>query len=104
MKEYKGKMYSRSAKQLGCRPTKADSRSAANQWWISKQAEIDSTLNARKHSAKVIRRYEEAMENHRVFAKWHRKYGEIEEAQKSETFIEWMQQALKSEKDRKSVV
>ncbi len=37
----RGKMYSVSCRQLGTPPTKEASTSAANAWWLRKQAEID---------------------------------------------------------------
>jgi integrase len=41
LKKYRGKMYSVSCRQLGTPPTKEASASAANAWWLQKQAEID---------------------------------------------------------------
>jgi integrase len=41
LKKHQGKMYSVSCRQLGTPPTKEASASAANAWWLQKQAEID---------------------------------------------------------------
>jgi len=61
LKWYKGKMYSRSTRQLGTDPTKEASRKAANEWWREKQAEIDVALGAAsKHPAHILREYESA--------------------------------------------
>src|SRR5581483_8807540 len=40
-KNYLGKSYSVSCRQLGCQPTKEASWKKANDWWEQKQAEID---------------------------------------------------------------
>lgn len=39
-KNYQGKMYAVSPRQLGCEPNKGDSRPAANEWWEKKLLEI----------------------------------------------------------------
>lgn len=97
-KRYRGKLYFRSARQLDCEPTKEASRVAANEWWERKQAEIDAQLGkAKKHPPKVVQHYECAVRNHELYAKWHRKYGRIEDAQKSEAMIEWLDEALKQD-------
>src|SRR5262249_2662701 len=41
LKKYKGRMYAVSCRQLEAPPTKEASGSAANAWWLRKQAEID---------------------------------------------------------------
>ena len=95
LKNYKGKMHAVSPRQLGVEPTKEASRLAANDWWTKKQTEIDATTNTRKHSADLLEHYNFALKNHRIYAKWHRKYGSLEKARKSETVIEWLQEVLK---------
>ncbi len=95
LKEYRGKTYSRSAKQLGTAPTKEASRKAANDWWDKKQQEIDLALGAaKKHPAHITDHYETAIENWRLFAKWHRRYGELAKTEHAETFIEFLETAL----------
>jgi len=42
IKKHKGKMYAVSCKQLGRPDTKEDSLAAANEWWESKEKEIDA--------------------------------------------------------------
>src|SRR5262249_48767942 len=42
MKEYQGKKYAVSCRQLGVPETKDGSYQAANQWWQQKKAEIDA--------------------------------------------------------------
>jgi len=42
MKEYRGKKYAVSCRQLGVPETKESSYQAANQWWQQKKAEIDA--------------------------------------------------------------
>jgi len=49
-KWYRGKTYSVSCKQLGCPASKEGSRAAANQWWESKQAEIDAAAQPEKEA------------------------------------------------------
>jgi integrase len=41
LKEYKGKKYAISCRQLGTPPTKEGSYQQANEWWRAKQAEVD---------------------------------------------------------------
>jgi len=41
LKQYKGKTYAISCRQLGVGETKEDSAAAANAWWRAKQAELD---------------------------------------------------------------
>jgi integrase len=43
MKEYKGKKYSVSCRQLNCMENKEASYQAANQWWTNKKLELDTT-------------------------------------------------------------
>jgi len=43
IKNYRGKIYTVSARQLKAYPTKDDSREAANQWWETKQAGLTLT-------------------------------------------------------------
>ena len=95
-KKYLGKIYSVSPKQLGAESTKEASKAKANEWWEKKQTEIDTALGeAKKHPAPLIRQYSFAKENHRLFAKWHRKYGDPKVAEKSEAVMEWLNEALK---------
>ena len=97
-KKYRGKMYAVSPRTLGCEPTKEASRQAANEWWEKKLAEIDEALGkAKRHPANLVQHYEEAIENHRLFAKWHRKYGNLQEAERSEEMMEWLKEALASD-------
>ena len=91
-------MYAVSPRTLGCEPTKEASRQAANEWWAKKLAEIDEALGkAKRHPANLVQHYEEAIENHRLFAKWHRKYGNLQEAERSEEMMEWLKEALASD-------
>jgi integrase len=95
LKEYRGKTYSVSCKQLGCPSTKETSRRAANDWWTTKQDEIDKELGqAKRHPANIVAHYQRAIENYRLFSKWHRKYGDPIKAEKAETVIEWLHDAL----------
>jgi hypothetical protein len=97
-KKYKGKVWFVSPRQLGTEPTKEASRQAANDWWEKKQAEVDESLGvAKKHPAPIIAEYRYALENHRRYAKWQRKYGSSEDAEKSEGCMEWLQAALKTD-------
>ena len=97
-KKYRGKMYAVSPRTLECDPTKEGSRQAANEWWTRKQAEIDEALGkAKRHPANLVQCYQEAIENHRLFAKWHRKYGHQQVAEHSEKMMEWLKEALASE-------
>jgi integrase len=91
-------MYSVSPRQLDSEPTKEASRLAANDWWAKKQSEIDEKLGkAKKHPAQLLVQYEDAIEIHRLYAKWQRKYGNPSEAESSETMIEWLREALKTD-------
>jgi integrase len=97
-KGYRARRFAVSPKQLKCPATKEASRTAANDWWTAKQKEIDEALGkAKQHPAHIVKRYELAIRNHRVYAWWHRREGKIEEATKSEAAIEWLQEALQSD-------
>ena len=97
-KKYLGRMDSVSPKQLKPPATKEQSRTAANDWWDAKQKEVDTALGkAKQRPAYVVKLYEQAMKHHRVYTWWHRKYGDIEEATKSEAAVEWLQEALQSD-------
>src|SRR4051812_22412596 len=47
-KQYRGKSYSVSCRQLGSPPTKEASWQAANGWWEKKQSEIDGQNEAER--------------------------------------------------------
>jgi integrase len=95
LKEYRNKMYSVSPKQLGTERTKEASLRAANDWWIKRQKEIDDDLGqAKKHPTHIVQHYEDAIENHRLYAQWNRKFGSLELATKSETTIDFLREAL----------
>src|SRR5690242_19766500 len=47
MKEYRGKKYSISCRQLNVPETKADSYQAANDWWAAKEAELSAVSQPR---------------------------------------------------------
>ncbi len=97
-KKYRGKRYAVSPRQLKTAPTKEASRQAANDWWDRKQREIDEALGVvKQHPVEVTRVYETAMENHRLYARWQRKYGDCCLAEKSEAVMEWLDNALKSD-------
>ena len=96
IKEYRGKHYSVSCKQLKTAKTKEASRQAANEWWLKKQEEIDGALGeAAKHPAHIITHYKDAIENWRLWGKWHRKYGDITQAEKADNTMEFLEEALK---------
>ena len=95
LKEYRGKSYSVSCKQLGSLPTKEASRKAANDWWDKKQIEVDTALGqAKKHPAHLVDHYEKAIEAHRLFAKWHRRYGDPAKAEKAEVMLDYLKEQL----------
>jgi integrase len=98
-KRYRGKLYFVSPRQLKCEATKEASRQAANEWWDAKQQKVDTELGeAKRHPANVIQHYQEALENHRLYAKWQRKYeNSPTAAEKSETMMEWLQDSLASD-------
>lgn len=97
-KGYMGSRYAVSPRQLKTAPTKEASRQAANDWWVQKQKEIDEALGmAKQHPANVVSHYRSAEGNHRMYAKWQRKYGDVELAEKSEAMIEWLHESLKTD-------
>ena len=107
-KRYRGKLYAVSPRQLGVPATKEASRAEANEWWTKKQKEVDAAIGKARHPAHIAKAYEEAIEKHRLFAQWNRKYGmaslaEAErhnaeiDAQKAEAQIEWLNEALQSD-------
>lgn len=108
-KRYRGRLYAVSPRQLGTEPTKEASRVKANEWWTKKQNEVDTALGkARQHPPHVVEAYQNAIENHRLFAKWNRKYGmtsraEAErhnaqiDAEEAEARVEWLTEALQSD-------
>ena len=98
VKKYRGRFYYVSARELGCEGTKEGSRVFANAWWEAKRKEVDEQLGqARKHPAPLVEHYQAAMENWRLFAKWHRRYGEPQRAEQAETFMEFLGEALKTD-------
>jgi integrase len=83
---------------LRCPPTKDLSRQAANDWWSQKQAEIDKDLGeGKRHPVHVVEAYRDAIENHRLYGKWHRKYGNQDEAERADKMADWLQAALASD-------
>ena len=95
-KRYRGKLHWISPRTLGCEPTREASRTAANKWWEAKQTEIDRTLGeARKLPSHVVEHYEEALERHRKFAAWQRRFGTPADALPSEHRMEILQGWLK---------
>ena len=97
-KKYKGKVWFVSPRQLDTDSTKEASRQAANDWWEKKQAEIDAALGVtKKHPVHILQQYHYAVENHRVYAKWERRYGSADLAEKSVAVMEWLQEALKTD-------
>ncbi|MHB0960047.1 MAG: hypothetical protein ACYC0X_20070 [Pirellulaceae bacterium] len=96
-KNYRGTSHWVSPRQLGCDRTREASRSAANRWWEAKQAEIDAEISkAPPHPPKILDHYAAAIENHRKYAAWQRRYGSVEEAAKSEQTIALLNEKLKS--------
>ena len=101
-KGYRGRRYAVSPRQLKTASTKEASRAAANEWWERKQKQIDEALGvAKQHPARLVKDYEWAIKRHKVYAWWHRKYGEGEEdlakATRSESAVERLQAALKTD-------
>ena len=95
LKEYRGRSYSVSCRQLHCPPTKEASRRSANDWWLTKQGEINTALGeAKRHPAHIVEHYQAAIENHRLFSKWHRRYGDPAKAEQGEALIEFLNAAL----------
>ena len=83
-KRYNGKLFWVGPRTLGVEANREASRQAANDWWEKKQNEIDEKLGiAKKHPAHILNHYQTAIDNHRVFAKWQRKYGKPALAEKS---------------------
>jgi integrase len=96
-KNYRGTSYWVSPRQLGCDRTRDASRSAANRWWEAKQAEIDAEISkAPPHPPQILDDYARAIENHRRYAAWNRRFGSVEEAAKSEKTIEILNEKLAS--------
>ena len=94
-KGYKGKRFAVSPKQLGTDATKEASRSRANDWWTQKQKEIDDALGvAKKHPVYLIDHYERAIEQWRLFAKWHHRYGEADKADQADTMVDFLKERL----------
>ncbi len=99
IKMYRGKTYAVSCRQLGTEATKEASRIPANEWWEKKRAKIDEELGlARKHPVALVNQYQYAIENHRLYAKWLRKYGNAPDGvAKSEAMIDFLTEALKGD-------
>ncbi len=97
-KGYRGRRYAVSPRQLKTAPNKEASRQAANQWWEQKQKEIDEQLGkAKEHPPALVRCYDLAIRNHRVFAWWQRREGNLELAAKSDQAVEFLQESLLSD-------
>ncbi|MDY0167227.1 MAG: hypothetical protein RBS80_11835, partial [Thermoguttaceae bacterium] len=96
-KQYRGKHYTVSPRQLGTPATRAASRVAANEWWEQTKDEIDSLPPEVRHPQELIEHYDYSRENHRLFAKWQRTHGQLHLAEKSESHLEWLDSALQSE-------
>jgi hypothetical protein len=96
-RQYRQKTYYVSPRQLGCKPNRDASRTAANQWWEAKQREIDEEIAGQPQQPQhVAEHYAQAIENHRRYAVWNRRFGRVEEAAKSEKAIELIRHKLKS--------
>lgn len=96
-KNYRGKPYWVSPRQLGCGPSRSASRAAANRWWETKIAEIDAEISkAPPHPPRILSHYATSMENHRKYAAWNRRFGDVEEAVKSEQTITILKEELAS--------
>ena len=74
IKQYRGKTYSISPKQLHITPTKEGSIQAANEWWRRKQAELDTTPAPPPDSYYQKRQ--------REMAQWFREHGQEEDARR----------------------
>ena len=72
-KRYKGKLHFVSPKQLGTEPTTDASRTAANEWWDKKRAEIDRRV--KQHPAHILSHYQQSIENWRLYGKGNQRYG-----------------------------
>jgi integrase len=95
-KQYRQKTYYVSPRQLGCEPKREASRSAANHWWEARRKQIDEEIAGQpQHPQHVTEHYNRAIENHRRYAAWNRRFGRVEEAIKSEKAIELIRQQLK---------
>ncbi len=97
-KGYRGRRYAVSPRQLKTATNKEASRQAANQWWERKRKQIDEQLGkAKEHPAGLVKRYDLAIRNHRVYAWWNRREGNLAEAAKSDQAVEFLQEALKQD-------
>ena len=97
-KRYRGRLYFVSPRQLKCQPNKDASRTAANEWWERKQREIDEQLGqAKQHPVKIVKTYNRAIENNRLFAKWQHRYGTVELANKADAAMDLLTEGLKSD-------
>lgn len=67
MKNYRGKRYAVSCRQLGCAATKEASRDAANAWWEATKFDLDSATPAPKPNQ---REYQEYISIYRRQAQW----------------------------------
>ncbi len=90
MKWYKGKMYAINPKKLGCKPTKEDSRSAANSWWQKKQSELDAEPQEKPNSAP----YHVAIEGYQKILRWCEANGDNEGAKAASQKIEDLHERL----------
>lgn len=98
LKKYQGKMYSVSPRQLKCEPTKDASRQAANQWWEAKQKQVDAEqADGKRHPAHVREAYRYAIHQHEQYAKWQRRFGAVEDAERADKMIDWLPEALASD-------
>jgi integrase len=96
-KWYRGTTYSVSPRKLKTEATRDASRAAANEWWINRQKQIDAELGeAAKHPTHIVQAYQKAEENHRLYAKWQRRYGTPKSAEPSELMVEFLTAALAS--------
>jgi len=84
--------------QLNCESTKASpadkrlnlgGRRSRRKWRAARDRQEASRAN--RHALRDRHR------DHRVYAKWHRKYGNSQEAEKSEAVIEWLGEAMKGD-------
>ena len=70
LKKFKGRMFSVSAKQLGCPPSREHSREAANTWWHAKQDELGKQVLPKPHE----REYRRVIDTCRRMAQWFREH------------------------------
>ena len=68
MKKHRGRMYSVSAKQLNCPPSRERSREAANQWWATKLGTLETQPPPKPHEAD----YKRIIALRRGMAQWFR--------------------------------